>query len=185
MVFEYVEHDLHGLIDQGVCLNAASVKCIMHQILEGLCYVHSQHVLHRDLKGANILLSHEGVVKLADFGLARKCEARLDRMLTNRVVTPWYRCPELLLGSHRYTAAIDMWSLGCCFYELLTLRAPFHAMQEHKLLEQIYEKCGSPTAETWPEQVSLKNYQQLAPKKTYVRRLHEDFQGHPQYSPSD
>ena len=181
MVFEYMEHDLHGLIDKRVALDASNIKCIMQQLLEGLHYLHSNNVMHRDIKGANILLNNKGIIKLADFGLARKYDPRKDHIYTNRVVTPWYRCPELLLGSDRYTPAIDMWSVGCCFFELLTLRAPFQAEHEHKLLELIYEKCGSPTEEQWPNVSLLKYYPELGPKKKYTRRLHEEFKGNAKY----
>jgi serine/threonine protein kinase len=99
----------------------------MKQILLGLDYLHENNIIHRDIKGANILLNNRGEVKLADFGLARlhNPDNRIIKMYTNRVVTLWYRSPELLLGEHNYGTSIDMWSVGCVFAELLTGTPPF------------------------------------------------------------
>lgn len=85
----------------------------MKQLLEGVAFLHQQKFLHRDLKSANILLTAQGVVKIADFGLGRK--ARLDGRYTSKVVTLWYRAPEILLGAREYSNKVDMWSLGCIF----------------------------------------------------------------------
>ena len=121
--------------------------------------------MHRDIKGANILLSNNGCVKLADFGLAKKI-MNVKTSHTNRVVTLWYRCPELLLGSDKYTTAVDIWSVGCCFAELLTNCPLFPGDKEQKVLELIYEKCGSPSEKNWPGVSQLKNYRILGPKKS-------------------
>lgn len=92
----------------------------MKQILEGLIYLHQQHVIHRDIKGANILISSDGIAKLADFGLARVFYPNnKNAQYTNRVVTLWYRAPELLLGSRNYSDTVDVWSLGCVFAEMI------------------------------------------------------------------
>ena len=92
----------------------------MMQILIGVNYLHNKHVIHRDIKGANILISSDGTVKLADFGLARIFYPGNERVhYTNRVVTLWYRAPELLLGARNYNESVDMWSVGCVFAELV------------------------------------------------------------------
>ena len=91
----------------------------MQQIFYGLDYCHRRGVMHRDIKTSNILLNNEGVLKLADFGLANFISARYKQPLTSRVVTLWYRPPELLFGSTNYGAYVDMWSAGCVFAELL------------------------------------------------------------------
>jgi cyclin-dependent kinase 12/13 len=93
------------------------IKCYMKQLLTGLHYCHVNQVLHRDIKGSNLLIDNNGNLKLADFGLARSFSN--EQPLTNRVITLWYRPPELLLGSTRYSPAVDMWSVGCIFAELL------------------------------------------------------------------
>jgi cyclin-dependent kinase 12/13 len=92
----------------------------MRQLLTGLHYCHVNQVLHRDIKGSNLLIDNNGNLKLADFGLARSFSSDQNgQPLTNRVITLWYRPPELLMGSTRYTPAVDMWSVGCIFAELL------------------------------------------------------------------
>ena len=100
MVFEYMDHDLTGLLERpGMKFSIPQIKCYMHQLLTGLNYCHLNNILHRDIKGANLLINNEGVLKLADFGLARSCALENAKTLTNRVITLWYRPPELLLGA--------------------------------------------------------------------------------------
>jgi cell division cycle 2-like protein len=89
----------------------------MMQIIEGVKYLHDSKILHRDIKSANLLLNNRGEVKIADFGLGRKF--RPDYTYTSKVVTLWYRAPELLLGTKQYTEKIDMWSVGCILAEFL------------------------------------------------------------------
>jgi cyclin-dependent kinase 12/13 len=119
MVFEAMSHDLTGLMESEYSkhFSQGQVKCYMQQLFEALNYCHRNGILHRDLKPSNILLNPRGEVKLADFGLSRPYDGRKN--YTNRVVTLWYRAPELLLGSQRYGPGIDMWSAGCILGELL------------------------------------------------------------------
>lgn len=136
LVFEYMEHDLSGLISRKYDFTLPIIKGIMKQILLGLEYLHENNIIHRDIKGANILLNNRGEVKLADFGLARlhNPDNRIVKVYTNRVVTLWYRSPELLLGEHNYGPAIDMWSVGCVFVELLQGSPPFRGIIELLIL---------------------------------------------------
>jgi CTD kinase subunit alpha len=113
MVFEYMDHDLTGLLAHpDLRFSPANIKSLNHQMLKGLAYLHHRGILHRDMKGSNILLNARGVLKLADFGLARFYSKRKVQDYTNRVITLWYRSPELLLGETAYGPEVDMWSAG-------------------------------------------------------------------------
>lgn len=135
---EYCEHDLSSLLENmATAFTESQVKCIFLQLLKGLKYLHSNFIIHRDLKVSNLLITDKGCVKigkynaflndlvvilyficLADFGLARFFGVPPKKM-TAKVVTLWYRAPEVLLGSPKLTTAIDMWATGCIFAELL------------------------------------------------------------------
>ena len=187
LVFDYMEHDLSGLIEkQKQQVNIPLLKYILFSILKGLDYMHSMNILHRDIKSSNILISKEGEIKIADFGLSRSYNPHVNnskynnsnnshsnsiRNLTNKVITLWYRPPELLLGSTRYDSSIDMWSTGCVFSEMLIGRPPFRGTKEKEQLDYIFEKCGTPNAETWLEAIEMKNYSELAPTKKYPNQL--------------
>ncbi|MBA0685191.1 hypothetical protein Goari_026728, partial [Gossypium aridum] len=117
LVFDYMEHDLAGLTaSPGVKFTEPQVKCFMKQLLSGLEHCHKQGVLHRDIKCSNLLINNEGILKIADFGLAAFYEQK--QPLTNRVITLWYRPPELLLGTTYYGVGVDLWSAGCILAEL-------------------------------------------------------------------
>lgn len=119
MVLEYMDHDLTGLLAHPeVTFSAANLKSLNHQMLSGLAYLHNRAILHRDMKGSNILLNARGELKLADFGLARIYHKRKRNDYTNRVITLWYRSPELLLGETVYGPEVDMWSAGYVGLEL-------------------------------------------------------------------
>ncbi|XP_047179993.1 probable serine/threonine-protein kinase At1g54610 isoform X1 [Vigna umbellata] len=121
LVFEYMEHDLAGLAaGQGVKFTEPQVKCFMKQLLSGLEHCHSRGVLHRDIKGSNLLIDNEGILRIADFGLATFFDPKIKQAMTSRVVTLWYRPPELLLGATLYGVGIDLWSAGCILAELLS-----------------------------------------------------------------
>lgn len=178
-----MEHDLNGLIDQRISLDVSQIKCIMQQLLQALEYLHSNNIMHRDIKGANILMSNKGEVKLADFGLARLPDNYSAPHYTNRVATLWYRAPELLLGSNNYTTAIDIWSLGCLFFELLTLRPLFPGNRESKVLDFICQICGTPTEQTWPGLSSLPYFGRLESKRSQQSNLRESLKLCSKYSP--
>lgn len=121
LVFEYMEHDLTGLASRpGVKFSEPQIKCYMKQLLSGLDHCHKHGILHRDIKGSNLLIDNNGILKIADFGLARVFDPHHTAPLTSRVVTLWYRPPELLLGASRYGVEVDMWSTGCILGELYT-----------------------------------------------------------------
>lgn len=110
-----------GLCDLRVA-QSMQIKRYMHQLLSGLQHCHEKGILHRDIKGSNLLIDKTGTLKIGDFGLANYYKPRESRPLTNRVVTLWYRAPELLLGATDYGVGIDLWSTGCILAEMLTGR---------------------------------------------------------------
>ncbi|KAK8967303.1 putative serine/threonine-protein kinase [Platanthera guangdongensis] len=120
LIFQYMEHDLAGLAARpGIGFTLSQVKCFMEQLFIGLNHCHNNGVLHRDIKGANLLISDDGILKISDFGLATFFSTELKHPLTSRVVTLWYRPPELLLGAQDYGISVDLWSSGCILAELL------------------------------------------------------------------
>jgi cell division cycle 2-like protein len=135
----------------------------MHQLLSGIAYMHEEWVIHRDLKTANLLLSHGNILKIGDFGLAREYGDPL-KPYTSLVVTLHYRCPELLLGCkvssvfklihyglfQTYSTAVDMWSIGCIFGEFFKLNAIFPAQSEAEQVKLIFEAIGTPNERIWP-----------------------------------
>lgn len=177
LVFEYMDHDLFGLLDSGLLqLNNDQIASFMKQLLDGLHYCHSKNFLHRDIKCSNILINNRGEIKLADFGLARLYNAEdKDRPYTNKVITLWYRAPELLLGEERYGPSIDVWSCGCILGELFTKRPIFQANSETVQLDLIARTCGTPTPTIWPDLIHLPFYNLIKAKKVYKRRLREEF----------
>ncbi|XP_034945434.1 cyclin-dependent kinase 12 [Chelonus insularis] len=181
LVFEYMDHDLMGLLESGmVNFNEMNNASIMKQLLDGLNYCHGKNFLHRDIKCSNILMNNRGEVKLADFGLARLYNAEdRQRPYTNKVITLWYRPPELLLGEERYGPAIDVWSCGCILGELFCKKPLFPANVEMIQLEMISRVCGTPTPAVWPSVIKLPLWHTLKPKKTHRRRLREDFSSMP------
>ncbi|KAK9892869.1 hypothetical protein WA026_022549 [Henosepilachna vigintioctopunctata] len=177
LVFEYMDHDLMGLLESGmVDFNELNNACIMKQLLDGLNYCHKKNFLHRDIKCSNILMNNKGEVKLADFGLARLYNAEdRQRPYTNKVITLWYRPPELLLGEERYGPAIDVWSCGCILGELFLKKPLFQANAEMMQLDMISRLCGTPTPAVWPSVIKLPLFHTLKPKKLHRRRIREEF----------
>ncbi|XP_060704537.1 cyclin-dependent kinase 12 [Hemiscyllium ocellatum] len=176
LVFEYMDHDLMGLLESGlVHFTDDHIRSFMRQLMDGLDYCHKKNFLHRDIKCSNILLNNSGQIKLADFGLARLYNSEESRPYTNKVITLWYRPPELLLGEERYSPAIDVWSCGCILGELFTKKPIFQANQELAQLELISRLCGSPCPAAWPDVIKLPYFHTMKPKKQYRRRLREEF----------
>mmetsp|Transcript_17726 Transcript_17726/g.33895 ORF Transcript_17726/g.33895 Transcript_17726/m.33895 type:complete len:564 (-) Transcript_17726:609-2300(-) len=143
LVFEYLEHDLAGLCRLlGGPLTEEQTKFYVKQLLEALQYCHERGIMHRDVKCSNLLLDSDGNLKLGDFGLAIK-PLHETQALTTRVITLWYRPPELLLGAIRYDTMVDMWSAGCIFAELLQGEPVLPGRTEVEQLHKIFKLCGS------------------------------------------
>ncbi|KAI9106924.1 hypothetical protein K1719_022452 [Acacia pycnantha] len=177
--FEYMEHDLAGLAaGQGVKFTEPQVKCYMKQLLSGLEHCHSNGVLHRDIKGSNLLIDDEGILKIADFGLATLYDPEHKQPLTSRVVTLWYRAPELLLGATHYGVGIDLWSAGCILAELLTGKPIMPGRTEVEQLHKIFKLCGSPSDDYW-KKYKLPNATLFKPQQPYKRCILETFKDFP------
>lgn len=158
MVIEYCITDLEEVIhDRSIILTPAEVKCSMHMIVSGVAALHQTWTLHRDLKPSNILVGADGQLKLADFGLARIHGSPQTR-LTHTVITRWYRPPELLYAAKKYGAAVDIWSVGCIFAELM-LRMPYlPGDSDVDQLAKIFQARGTPKEGEWPNRTTLPAY---------------------------
>lgn len=158
MVFEYMDHDLTGLLESPeVQLRIPAIKLYMKQLLAGLQYLHGVGILHRDIKGANLLINNSGELKIADFGLARPQEEHRVHY-TPGVVTRWYRPPELLLGATRYGPAVDLWGAGCILGEMLTRKPLLPGTSDLHQLELVCQLAGTPTEESMPGCTSLPDW---------------------------
>lgn len=175
MVTPYMDHDLSGLLENpDVHFTEPQVKCYMLQLLEGTRYLHDQHILHRDMKAANLLINNKGILQIADFGLARHYDEPVPqagsgagdarRDYTTLVVTRWYRPPELLLHLRKYTTAIDLWGVGCVFGEMLIGKPILAGDSDQKQLEIIFDLMGSPTEDNMPGWRSLPGAEGLIPR---------------------
>uniref|UniRef100_A0A3B3QD46 Cyclin-dependent kinase 9 (CDC2-related kinase) n=1 Tax=Paramormyrops kingsleyae TaxID=1676925 RepID=A0A3B3QD46_9TELE len=178
LVFDFCEHDLAGLLSNAnVKFTLAEIKKVMQMLLNGLYYIHRNKILHRDMKAANVLITRDGVLKLADFGLARAFSLAKNSQgnrYTNRVVTLWYRPPELLLGERDYGPPIDLWGGGCIMAEMWTRSPIMQGNTEQHQLTLISQLCGSITAEVWPSvDKKYELYQKMELPKGQKRKVKE------------
>lgn len=146
LIFEYMETDLHTVIRANI-LESVHKQFIMYQALKALKFIHSAGIIHRDLKPSNILINSEAYIKICDFGLARctTSTSNKDVTMTDYVATRWYRAPEILLGSTKYTTQADMWSIGCIFGELLCGKPLFPGTSTLSQINKVLEVSGKPT----------------------------------------
>lgn len=172
MVFEFLELDLKKYLD--ACgsngLEVITVKSLLYQLLSGVAFCHKQRVLHRDLKPANLLLNRAGILKLADFGLARTFGMDV-REFKHEVITLWYRSPELLMGCTQYSTEIDLWSIGCIFAEMVNGFPMFPGANDGEQLSTIFSVLGTPNLSVWPEMANLPGYKNIKnfPGKTWKK----------------
>jgi len=179
VVMEYVEHELKDLMEHTrYAFSTAEIKCLMKQLLQAIEYFQNHNIMHRDLKTSNLLYSNKGMLKVCDFGLARKFLGT-KRSYTPVVVTLWYRAPEVLLGCDTYTPAIDIWSVGCIFAELILKEPLLRAQTEIEMIDVIFKTLGNPTSTTWPGWKELKYAKNLQPKNYAGSKLRDIFLKNP------
>jgi CTD kinase subunit alpha len=190
LVFDYYEFDMHGIIySANVGLGAAMMKDLVRQVFQGLEFLHTKaHILHRDIKAANILVSSQGHVKITDFGLAKLVKNRVDWddmpsyrkkfEHSNRVITTPYRPPELILGATLYGGEVDVWSGGCVLFEAFLKKLPFQGTGEDvDHLLTIWKVLGLPNTKLYPEVTDLEWYwlfmSRVKPKKSIFSKLYK------------
>lgn len=161
LVLEFLPCDLEVLIkDQSIVFKSSDIKSWLLMTLRGLHHCHRNFILHRDLKPNNLLLAPDGQLKIADFGLARAF-GNANEDFTPKVVTRWYRAPELLFGAKHYTGAVDLWAVGIIFAELM-LRTPYlPGKDDLDQLEVTFKALGTPTEQVWPNVSNLPLYNAL------------------------
>jgi len=167
LVFEFLPCDLFqtlkSLKKEGQMMPLERLRRYSADLMEGLLACHTRSLIHRDLKPQNILLTHEGSLKIADFGLARMM-ATPNRSYTLEVVTLWYRAPEMLLGTQRYGYEVDCWSAGCVIAEMATTRPLFPGDSEVDTLFKIFRLFGTPSENNWPDGTGLRHWKERFPK---------------------
>mmetsp|Transcript_17153 Transcript_17153/g.38769 ORF Transcript_17153/g.38769 Transcript_17153/m.38769 type:complete len:253 (+) Transcript_17153:44-802(+) len=175
MVMEYCENDLKTCMRLSKqSFSIAEVKQIMVQLLSAVDHMHQRWYLHRDLKTSNLLYSNKGFLAVCDFGLARKYGSPIQPY-TQEVVTLWYRPPELLLGSRTYTTALDIWSVGCIFAEMVTGQPLFPGEGEADQVTKIFKVLGAPTEERWPGFTALPHVSKISWRVGARSKLRELF----------
>lgn len=159
LVFEMADMDLRKYIQvNNHKLSKSRVKHIMFDLCKGIDYLHKQRIIHRDIKPENILLNKDGDnIKIADFGLSRTIHMPL-RPYSREILSLWYRSPELCLGYKNYSIGVDLWALGCVFYELVTGHPLFRAKSDTEMILKIFEQVGTPTGNKWAWVTKITGY---------------------------
>ena len=164
LVFEYMDHDLKKFLDiNNGPLTPELVKSYLFQILIAINFCHSKRILHRDLKPQNLLIDKDGIIKVADFGLARSFGVPI-KTLTHEILTLWYRAPEILLGQKEYSTPVDMWSIGLIFYEMAHRKPLFAGDCEIDQIFKIFQMFGTPNEKTWPGITKLPEFKLTFPQ---------------------
>lgn len=184
LVFDYLPLDLYGILKKKFTLRPPTIKSIFHQILKGVSYLHLKGVMHRDIKSANVLVTKDGVVKIADFGLARNFNKNVPfnkSFYTGGMVTLCYRAPEILLGGNlcKYNHISDLFSVGCMFVEIIMGELLFKGRDEKEQISSVFKIMGSPIIDdenlelneskyshncVWKDCVNYENYDKLVDK---------------------
>lgn len=165
LIFEFLSMDLKKYMDSlpsEKMLDPELVRSYMYQITAAILFCHRRRVLHRDLKPQNLLINKDGLIKVADFGLGRSFGIPV-RNYTHEIVTLWYRAPEVLLGSTRYSCPVDVWSLGCIFAEMMTRKPLFQGDSEIDQLFRMFRILKTPTEDIWPGVTQMPDYKPTFP----------------------
>ena len=165
LIFEFLSMDLKKYMDSlppEKLMDRELVRSYLFQITSAILFCHRRRVLHRDLKPQNLLIDKKGIIKVADFGLGRSCGIPV-RIYTHEIVTLWYRAPEVLLGSPRYSCPVDIWSVGCIFAEMSTRKPLFQGDSEIDQLFRMFRILKTPTEDIWPGVTSLPDYKNTFP----------------------
>ncbi|KAM7353822.1 cyclin-dependent kinase 1 isoform 1-T2 [Cochliomyia hominivorax] len=165
LIFEFLSMDLKKYMDSlppEKTLDSELVRSYIYQITSAILFCHRRRVLHRDLKPQNLLIDKNGIIKVADFGLGRSFGIPV-RIYTHEIVTLWYRAPEVLLGSPRYSCPVDIWSIGCIFAEMATRKPLFQGDSEIDQLFRMFRILKTPTEDIWPGVTSLPDYKNTFP----------------------
>ena len=164
LVFECLDYDLKKFLNlNNGPLKPDLVKSYLYQLLLAIKYCHSKRILHRDLKPQNLLLSKDGIIKVADFGLARAFGIPI-KTLTHEILTLWYRAPEILLGQKEYSTPVDIWSIGLIFYEMAHRKPLFAGDCEIDQIFKIFQMYGTPNEKTWPGITKLPEFKLTFPQ---------------------
>ena len=164
LVFEFLDYDLKKFLDlNNAPLKPELVKSYLFQILIAINFCHSKRILHRDLKPQNLLIDKDGIIKVADFGLARSFGIPI-KTLTHEILTLWYRAPEILLGQKEYSTPVDMWSIGLIFYEMAHRKPLFAGDCEIDQIFKIFQMFGTPNEKTWPGVTKLPEFKLTFPQ---------------------
>eukprot|EP01138_Halocafeteria_seosinensis_P001657 gb/GECG01001698.1/.p1 GENE.gb/GECG01001698.1/~~gb/GECG01001698.1/.p1 ORF type:complete len:294 (+),score=28.92 gb/GECG01001698.1/:1-882(+) len=163
LAFEWLDKDLKKYMDSsGSAMSLSRAKSYLLQILKGLDFCHRRGIMHRDMKPQNLLVDSHGNIKIADFGLARAFMIPV-RPYTHEVVTLWYRAPEILLGQNAYSPAVDIWSVGAIFAEMVNRRPLWPGDSEIDELFRIFRTLGTPNDKIWPGVEKLPDFKQSFP----------------------
>ncbi|KAL1461133.1 hypothetical protein WDU94_013063 [Cyamophila willieti] len=149
------------LHDKKITLTIPHTKTYIQMLLKGVSYLHGKFIMHRDLKPANLLIDRQGILKIADFGLARPFDLERWAQYSPQVASRWYRAPELLYASRCYDQSVDLWAVGCILGELHNREPLFPGESDIEQLAMVLHKLGTPTEDSWPGLKDLPDYNKI------------------------
>eukprot|EP00039_Didymoeca_costata_P016542 m.298648 g.298648 ORF g.298648 m.298648 type:complete len:329 (-) comp16409_c1_seq36:1804-2790(-) len=170
LVFEYLPSNLGEILEKHGPIPESLTKRYLMMLMGGLSHCHGLRIMHRDLKPSNLLVSETGIIKVADFGLARCFHKESEkpssddrnRLYSHQVATRWYRAPELLYGARCYDETVDIWAVGCIFAEMLNNSPLFPGDNDIDQMSCVFKLLGTPTSTTWPEANTLPDFHKIS-----------------------